>query len=152
MTTNVQQIPGYEIDTDKSRLDVDVIHKFLAASYWSQGIPRDIILKSIQQSDCFGVYKSGAQVGFARVISDHATFAYIADVFIVPEEQARGLGKWLMATIMKSAQYPNLRRWLLATRDAHELYRQFGFTEAPPNRFMEIRDDEVYRRLAAETA
>jgi GNAT superfamily N-acetyltransferase len=146
---DVQEIPGYEISTDKSRLDMDVIHRFLTASYWSEGIPKGIVAKSIQESDCFGIYKSGAQVGFARIISDHATFAYLADVFIVPEEQGRGLGKWLMATIMKSALYPNLRRWLLATKDAHELYRQFGFTEAPPDRFMEIRDGEVYQRLAS---
>jgi GNAT superfamily N-acetyltransferase len=148
----MQEVPGYEIDADKSRLNIDLIHKFLAASYWSEGIPREIVLKSIQESDCFGVYKSGEQVGFARVISDHATFAYLADVFVIPEEQGRGLGKWLMATIMNAAQYRNLRRWLLATKDAHELYRQFGFTEAPPDRFMEIRDGEVYLRLAGESS
>jgi GNAT superfamily N-acetyltransferase len=149
--TDVQEIPGYEIDTDKSRLDLDLIHKFLASVYWSEGIPNEILLKSIQDSDCFGIYKSGKQVGFARVISDHATFAYLADVFVVPEERGRGLGKWLMATIMKSGQYQNLRRWLLATKDAHELYRQFGFTEPPPGRVMEIRDGEVYLRLAAQS-
>jgi GNAT superfamily N-acetyltransferase len=148
----MQEVPGYEIDADKSRLNIDLIHKFLAASYWSEGIPREIVLKSIQESDCFGVYKSGEQVGFARIISDHATFAYLADVFVIPEEQGHGLGKWLMATIMNSAQYRNLRRWLLATKDAHELYRQFGFTEAPPDRFMEIRDGEVYLRLAGESS
>jgi GNAT superfamily N-acetyltransferase len=150
--TDVCEIPGYEIDTDKSRLDLDLIHKFLVATYWSEGIPQDIVRKSVQESDCFGIYKSGKQVGFARVISDHATFAYLADVFVVSEEQGRGLGKWLMASIMKSAQYQNLRRWLLATKDAHELYRPFGFTEAPPGRFMEIRDGEVYLRLAAQSS
>jgi GNAT superfamily N-acetyltransferase len=144
-------VPGYEIDQDKSRLDIDLIHKFLSTSYWAEGIPREIIIKSIQESDCFGIYRSGEQVGFARVISDHVTFAYLADVFVVPEARGRGLGKWLMATIMNSAQYQNLRRWLLATKDAHELYRQFGFTEAPPDRFMEIRDGEVYSRLAAQS-
>jgi N-acetylglutamate synthase-like GNAT family acetyltransferase len=146
-----QGISGYEIDADKSRLDIDLIHTFLAATYWSEGIPREIVCKSIQESDCFGIYKSGEQVGFARVISDHATFAYLADVFVVPQEQGRGLGKWLMTTIMKSAQYKNLRRWLLATQDAHELNRQFGFTETPPDRFMEIRDGEVYLRLAVQS-
>jgi len=150
--TEVRDIPGYEIDTDKSRLDLDLIHKFLASAYWSEGIPKEILLKSIQDSDCFGIYKSGEQVGFARVISDHATFAYLADVFILPQERGRGLGKWLMATIMGSGQYQNLRRWLLATKDAHELYRQFGFTEAPPGRIMEIRDGEVYLRLAAQSS
>lgn len=147
--TDVQEITGYEISTDKSRLDIDLIHRFLSTSYWSEGIPKEIVLKSIGEADCFGIYKSGAQVGFARIISDHATFAYLADVFVVPEEQGRGLGKWLVATIMKSIQYQNLRRWLLATKDAHELYRQFGFTEAPPDRFMEIRDGEVYVRMAS---
>ena len=150
--TEAQDIAGYEIDTDKSRLDLDLIHQFLAGSYWSEGIPKEIVLKSIRESDCFGIYKSGKQVGFARVISDHATFAYLADVFVIPAERGHGLGKWLMATIMKSGQYQNLRRWLLATKDAHELYRQFGFTEAPPGRVMEIRDGEVYLRLAAQSS
>jgi len=149
--TKAQDIAGYEIDTDKSRLDLDLIHQFLAGSYWSEGIPKEIVLKSIRESDCFGIYKSGKQVGFARVISDHATFAYLADVFVIPAERGHGLGKWLMATIMKSGQYQNLRRWLLATKDAHELYRQFGFTETPPGRVMEIRDGEVYLRLAAQS-
>ena len=149
--TKAQDIAGYEIDTDKSRLDLDLIHQFLAGSYWSEGIPKEIVLKSIRESDCFGIYKSGKQVGFARVISDHATFAYLADVFVIPAERGHGLGKWLMATIMKSGQYQNLRRWLLATKDAHELYRQFGFTETPPGRIMEIRDGEVYLRLAAQS-
>ena len=149
--TKAQDIAGYEIDTDKSRLDHDLIHQFLASSYWSEGIPKEIVLKSIRESDCFGIYKSGEQVGFARVISDHATFAYLADVFVIPAERGHGLGKWLMATIMKSGQYQNLRRWLLATKDAHELYRQFGFTETPPGRVMEIRDGEVYLRLAAQS-
>ena len=150
--TKAQDIAGYEIDTDKSRLDLDLIHQFLAGSYWSEGIPKEIVLKSIRESDCFGIYKSGKQVGFARVISDHATFAYLADVFVIPAERGHGLGKWLMATIMKSGQYQNLRRWLLATKDAHELYRQFGFTETPPGRIMEIRDGEVYLRLAAQSS
>ena len=150
--TKAQDIAGYELDTDKSRLDLDLIHQFLAGSYWSEGIPKEIVLKSIRESDCFGIYKSGKQVGFARVISDHATFAYLADVFVIPAERGHGLGKWLMATIMKSGQYQNLRRWLLATKDAHELYRQFGFTEAPPGRVMEIRDGEVYLRLAAQSS
>lgn len=150
--TKAQDIAGYEIDTDKSRLDLDLIHQFLAGSYWSEGIPKEIVLKSIRESDCFAIYKSGEQVGFARVISDHATFAYLADVFVIPAERGHGLGKWLMATIMKSGQYQNLRRWLLATKDAHELYRQFGFTETPPGRIMEIRDGEVYLRLAAQSS
>jgi GNAT superfamily N-acetyltransferase len=139
--TEAQAIAGYEIDADKSRLDLDLIHSFLAGAYWSEGVPAEIVRKSIQQSDCFGIYKSGKQVGFARVISDHATFAYVADVFVIPEERGRGLGQWLMATILQSPQYPNLRRWLLATKDAHELYRQFGFSEAPPGCFMEIRNN-----------
>ena len=138
--TEAQAIAGYEIDADKSRLDLDLIHGFLAGAYWSEGVPAEIVRKSIQQSDCFGIYTSGRQVGFARVISDHASFAYIADVFVIPEERGRGLGQWLVATILQSPQYPNLRRWLLATKDAHELYRPFGFTESPPGRFMEIRN------------
>lgn len=148
----MNRVQGYEIDEDKSRLNVDLIHEVLASSYWAKEIPKDIVLKSIEGADCFGIYKSDEQVGFARVISDHATFAYLADVFVIPSERGKGLASWLLSVIMGSAKYKNLRRWMLATRDAHHLYRKAGFKEAPPNILMEIRDWEVYARLAAQSS
>lgn len=141
---------GYEIDKDKSRLDIDLVHGFLATSYWAKDIPKDIVLKSIAGSDCFGIYKTGQQVGFARVITDHATFAYIADVFVVPSERGRGLATWLLSEIMGETKYKNLRRWMLATKDAHSLYRKVGFKEPPQDYLMEIRDAEVYGRLSKQ--
>lgn len=118
----------YTIDTDKSRLDIPLIHQFLSQqSYWAQNIPLEIVERSIANSLCFGVYLGDAQVGFARVISDQATFAYLADVFILPEHRGRGLSKLLMKTISDWPTLQGLRRWLLATNDAHKLYEQFGF-------------------------
>ena len=140
---------GYDVSSDKARLDIDLIHGFLSTTYWAEGIPRDVVRRAIENSDCFGVYKGARQVGFARVISDHATFAYLSDVFVLPEERGRGLAKWLVKTAMGEPAYANLRRWLLGTREAHGLYRQLGFIETPPGRFMEIRDVDVYRRMAS---
>jgi GNAT superfamily N-acetyltransferase len=134
-----------EIDTDKSRLDISLIHGFLTSSYWAQGIPVDVVRRSIEGSLCFGVYDAGRQVGFARVISDCATFAYLADVFVVESHRGRGLSKRLMAAIMAHPQLQQLRRWLLATRDAQSLYAQSGFQPlAKPERFMELHDPAVY--------
>lgn len=127
------------VSTDPSRLDLDVIHGFLAGSYWAAGIPRDVVARAIRHSLCFGAFEGDRQVGFARVVSDHATYAYVSDVFVLPTHRARGMGKRLMAAIMAHPELQGLRRWSLATRDAHGLYRQFGF-EAPryPERQMEI--------------
>jgi GNAT superfamily N-acetyltransferase len=134
-----------EIDTDKSRLDIPLIHGFLTHSYWAKGIPIDVVRQSIDGSLCFGVYEDGRQVGFARVISDQATFAYLADVFVLESHRGRGLSKRLMEAIVAHPQLQRLRRWLLATRDAHGLYEQFGFRPlAVPDRFMELHDPEVY--------
>jgi GNAT superfamily N-acetyltransferase len=136
-----------EIDTDKNRLDIPLIHGFLTDSYWARGIPIDMVRRSIEGSLCFGIYEAGRQVGFARVISDYATFAYLADVFVLESHRGRGLSKQLMAAIMAHPQLQHLRRWLLATRDAHRLYEQFGFRPlAIPERFMEVHDPEVYYR------
>lgn len=134
-----------EIDTDKGRLDVPLIHGFLTNSYWAKGIPIDVVRRSIEGSLCFGIYEAGQQVGFARVISDYATFAYLADVFILESHRGRGLSKRLMASIVGHSQLQHLRRWLLATRDAHGLYKQFGFRPLEiPDRFMELHDPDVY--------
>lgn len=136
----------YEISTDPARLDLDVIHGYLAQSYWATGIPRETVARSLRGSLCFGLYHGGAQVGFARVITDRATFAYVADVFVLDAHRGRGLGKRLMATIKSHPELQGLRRWLLGTRDAHGLYRQFGF-ERPldPSLWMEIHRRDVYR-------
>lgn len=135
----------YTISTDISRLDLYVIHQFLASSYWAQRLPLEVLQRSIQNSFVFGVYKGEQQVGFARVVTDYSTFAYLADVFILEPFRGQGLGKWLVETIISHPELQGLRRWLLATKDAHELYRQFGFTELNnPNRFMEKWNPDVY--------
>ncbi|WP_437597068.1 GNAT family N-acetyltransferase [Sorangium sp. So ce590] len=135
------------ISSDKALLDIERIHAFLASAYWSTGIPREVVERAIQSSLCFGVYKAGAQIGFARVITDHATFAYLADVFIVEAEQRQGYGKALIAHVAEALGHLRLRRTLLATADAHGLYRQFGFTPLEkPDLFMEINVKDIYQQ------
>src|SRR5215813_2156048 len=134
-----QPTNDYIISTDKSLLQINIIHGFLRNAYWCEGIPIDIVERAIKNSLCFGVYKDSAQVGFARVVSDYATFAYLADVFILEEHRGQGLSKRLMEAIMSHPDLQGLRRWSLATRDAHELYRKFGFeTPKNPQNLMEI--------------
>ncbi len=118
----------YILSTDKAKIDVNAVHQFLTHSYWAEGIPMDLVKRSIENSLCFGMYYQQKQIGFARVISDFATFAYLADVFITPEERGKGLSKWLMQTIIDHPYLQGLRIFTLATKDAHELYAQFGFT------------------------
>ena len=137
------------VSTDPRRLDLDVIHGFLSRAYWCEGIPRQTVERAVRNSLCFGVYVEGAQVGFARVISDRATFAYLADVFILETHRGRGLAKLMMAVIMSHPDLAGLRRFSLGTRDAHGLYRQFGFeARRMPERLMEIVDFGVYKRAA----
>jgi GNAT superfamily N-acetyltransferase len=144
----VMEMGRFLISTDRSKLDLDVIHEFLARSYWATGIPRATVVRAIENSLCFGVYDGGDQVGFARVISDFATYAYVADVFILEPYRERGLGKELMASIMAHPDLQGLRRWSLGTRDAHGLYAQFGFKPVgnPSPIMMEIVDPEIYSR------
>lgn len=138
---------GFEISDQPDRLDVAVIHGFLTESYWSRGIPEATVRRAIANSLCFGVYAPGQQVGFARVVTDRATFGYLADVFILPEFRGRGLSKRLVETILAHPELQGLRRLLLATRDAHELYRKFDFKPvAVPGNFMDRHDPEVYLR------
>jgi GNAT superfamily N-acetyltransferase len=138
------------ISTDPSRLDRALIHEFLGRSYWAAGIPGEVVDRSIEGAMCFGVFDGGSQVGFARVITDRATFAYLADVFVLESHRGRGLATWLMEVIKGHPDLQGLRRWILMTRDAHGLYRKFGFREiADPSRCMEIVDREVYRRADA---
>jgi GNAT superfamily N-acetyltransferase len=135
----------YEISTDKTRLDVELIHSFLAGTYWAAGIPRSVVEKAIANSLCFGIYVEGNQVGFARVITDLATFGYLADVFVIPEHRGRGLSKALMRHILSHPDMLGLRRILLATKDAHGLYEQFGFGPFKnPERLMSIHNPDVY--------
>jgi GNAT superfamily N-acetyltransferase len=145
-----QQRDEYEISTDPHRLNVDVVHGFLAEeSYWSPGIPRTIVTRALQNSLCFGVYHRGAQVGFARVVTDKSTFALLADVFILEAHRGKGLAKWLMSCIVGHEDLQGLRRLLLMTSDAHGLYRQFGFKElGDPSRFMEVLRQNLYRPAA----
>jgi GNAT superfamily N-acetyltransferase len=134
------------VSSDPARLDLDVIHGFLTNCYWAKGIPREVVARSIEHALCFGVYDGNrAQVGFARVISDFATIAYIGDVFVLETSRGRGLGKWLMECITKHPALQNLRRWMLTTRDAHGLYSQVGFTPVKaPERFMEMHRPDIY--------
>ena len=137
------------ISTDPERLDRAAVHAFLSGSYWAKGIPREVVDRSIEGALCFGVYAGGGQVGFARVITDRATFAYLADVFVLESHRGRGLAEWLMEAVMAHPDLQKLRRWILMTRDANGLYRKFGFREiADPGRCMEIVDREVYTRAS----
>ncbi len=142
------RVVGYEISTDQDRLDVEVVFRFLSEeSYWSPGIPRDVVERSINNSLCFGVYHGEAQVGFARIVTDKATFALVADVFIVEAHRGKGLSKWLLHEVMEHPDLQGLRRLLLLTSDAHSLYAQFGFTEIGNSwRFMEVLHPDVYGR------
>lgn len=142
---------GYAISTDPDRLDFDVIHGFLSQSYWSPGIPRPMVERAAQNSLCFGVYRGGEQVGYSRIITDYATFAYLADVFILTEHRGIELSKWMMATIKGHPSLQGIRRWLLFTADAHGLYAQFGFAADPgaAERLMTWRDP-VYAKLVEQ--
>ena len=126
---------------------MDVIYEFLTNCYWAKGIPRDVVARSIEHSLCFVIYHvSGEQVGFARVISDFATIAYLGDVFVLESHRGHGLSKWMMECIMQHPALQGLRRWILLTRDAHGLYSQFGFTPLESaERYMELRRPDVYK-------
>lgn len=137
----------YEISTDSALLDVTTIHAFLTQSYWSPGIPRAIVERAITNSLCFGLYRKTEQVGFARVITDKATFAYLADVFVLEAHRGKGLSKWLMQVVMQHQDLQGLRRFMLGTKDAHGLYKQFEFGAlANPSRLMEILKPDLYRQ------
>ncbi|HEX3528217.1 MAG TPA: GNAT family N-acetyltransferase [Thermoanaerobaculia bacterium] len=140
---------GFTVSTDPARLDVDAIHAALAQAYWSEGIPREIVERSLRGSLCFGLYarEEGAerQIGFARVITDAATFSYLCDVYVLSEFRGRGSGKFLMRAVLEHPDLQGLRRFNLVTRDAHELYRRFGFAEIQnPDRHMEIVRPGLY--------
>jgi len=136
----IPRVNTYEISTDPSRLQLDAIHAYLTRSYWSPGIPKDVVARAIANSLCFGIYQDDVQVGFARVVTDKASFAYLADVYVLEEHRRQGLSKRLVEMIQAHPDLQGMRRFLLATRDAHGLYAQFGFNPvARPQSLMEMR-------------
>jgi GNAT superfamily N-acetyltransferase len=138
---------SYVISDDASLLNINFIHDFLSGeSYWAKNIPLQIVEKSVKNSLCFGIYNKEEQIGFARLVTDKATFAYLADVFIITAYRGNGLSKWLIQTIHAHPELQTLRRWMLGTRDAHELYKKFGWTPLPePERFMQKHNANVYK-------
>ena len=149
MTPPQSRAPGgdFEITSDPARIDVDAVHAFLTEVYWSVGIPRETVARAIANSLAFALLHRGKTVGFARFVTDRATFAYLADVYVLPEHRGRGLGEWLVGTALAHPDLKGLRRMILATRDMHRLYAKFGFGSlAAPERHMEILDHDVYRR------
>jgi GNAT superfamily N-acetyltransferase len=140
----IPRVNTYEISTDPSRLQLDAIHAYLTRSYWSPGIPKEVVARAIANSVCFGLYDlqgpTDTQVGFARVVTDKASFAYLADVYVLEEHRRQGLSKRLVEAVLGHPELQGMRRFLLATKDAHGLYAQFGFKPpARPENFMEIR-------------
>jgi GNAT superfamily N-acetyltransferase len=137
----------FVVTTDPARVDLTVVHGFLSGSYWAKGIPLETVRRSVENSIPFSLLVSGRQIGYARVISDRATIAYLGDVFVLPEFRGRGLSVWLMECVVSHPELQGLRRWILLTRDAHGLYEKFGFTAlANPPRWMERWDPDVYSR------
>lgn len=136
---------NFTVSCDPARIDLGVVSRFLASSYWAKGIPEQTVAKSLANSLCFVLLDGDQQVGFAKIISDRATIAYLNDVFVLPEYRGHGLAKWMMECVLNHPELQGLRRWVLATRDAHGLYKQFGFTAlSKPEVFMELLNPNVY--------
>lgn len=139
----------FTVTCDPARMDCGVIADFLATSYWAPDIPASVVEKALANSLCFSLLHGERQVGFARLITDRTTFAYLADVFVLPEFRGQGLSKWMMACVGEHPDLQGLRRWMLATRDAHGLYARFGFLPLKnPSYFMERHDPDIYTRNA----
>jgi GNAT superfamily N-acetyltransferase len=135
------------LSLDPARLDITAIHAFLTGSYWSPGVPVDVVARAIAGSVCIGAFQGDAQVGFARLVTDKATFAYLADVYVLVEHRGQGLARAMLDALFAHANVQDLRRIMLATRDAHELYAKYGFTPlSAPDRFMELHRPDVYLR------
>jgi GNAT superfamily N-acetyltransferase len=138
---------GYEIDDDPARLDLDVVHGFLTGSYWAEGVPRDVVARSVANSLSLGVYRDGSQVGYTRAVTDRATFAWVCDVFVLSGHRGRGVAHWMIETLRAHPDLAGVRRFLLATADAHQVYADCGFTALDdPGRYMELRrsNGELY--------
>ena len=145
MSAEVRREP-YRITTDPTAVDVDAVHAFLSTSYWASGIPRGVLERAIAGSIPFSLFHDDAQVGFARVVTDRATFAYLADVYVLEAHRGRGLGRWIVETVLAHPDLQGLRRFVLVTRDAHPLYAEYGFAALRrPEGYMEIHRPEVYR-------
>ena len=146
----ISRVNTYDISTDPGRLQPDAIHAYLTRSYWSPGIPKEVVARGIANSMCFGIYQGESQVGFARVVTDKASFAYLADVYVLEEHRGQGLSKRLVGEILAHPELQGLRRVLLATADAHGLYAQFGFKAlAAPDRMMEVRIPPAWLQVPA---
>jgi GNAT superfamily N-acetyltransferase len=138
------------ISLDPARLDITAIHAFLTGSYWSPGVPADVVALAVAGSVCVGAFDGSAQIGFARLVTDRATFAYLADVYVLEPYRGRGLARQMLDALFDHAQVRGLRRMLLVTRDAHDLYAKYGFTPlAAPDRFMELHRPDLYRAPGA---
>jgi GNAT superfamily N-acetyltransferase len=138
-------MPPYEVSTDASLLDLQAVHAFLASTYWSPGIPLEVVERAVSNSVCVGAYAGASLVGFARVVTDKATFAYLADVFVLEAHRGKGLSKQMLRALFQLPELQGLRRVMLATRDAHALYASFGFTPlSNPSRFMERHNPNAY--------
>jgi GNAT superfamily N-acetyltransferase len=146
-------MPPYEVSTDPARLDIKAIHAYLATTYWSPGVPFTTVRRAVENSVCVGAYLDGQQVGFARMVTDKATFAYLADVYVLEEHRGNGLSKRMLSNLLQLEALQGLRRMMLATRDAHALYEQFGFKAlAMPARFMELHNPNAYVPTAPSAA
>jgi GNAT superfamily N-acetyltransferase len=141
--------PAVEITDDPRRIDVDLVHRELAASYWSPGVPRAVVESAIAGSECWSAHRDGRQVGFARLITDRATFGWISDVFVVEQARGAGIGRALVEAVVARARHYGLRRVMLATRDAHEVYRPFGFTDPPAGLLMQRTVENPYQAPGA---
>ena len=143
----IYQRSSYFIYTDPAKADVAAVHKYLSEdSYWAENVPFEIVEKSLRNSLCFSLYDAEKQIGLARIITDKATFAYLCDVYVLPEFRGQGLSKWLMECVKDHPDLQNLRRFMLATKDAHGLYTQFGFKPvAAPERLMEVVNRDIYK-------
>lgn len=140
----------FEISTDPLRIDIDAVHAYLTLSYWSEGVPKGVVQRAISNSLCFSLFVDGRQIGFARVVTDRATFAYLCDVYVLEEYRGKGLGKWLVEVVQSHPDLQGLRRFMLATRDAHSLYVQFSFQSLNnPEKFMEIARPDIYKKVDA---
>lgn len=140
------QRDGFTISTDPARLDLDGTYAWLSDSYWARGIPRDVFDRSVRNALCFGIYEGSRQVGFARVVTDYATVAYVGDVFVLEAWRGKGLSRWLMEVMSEHPELQGFRRWILLTRDAHGLYEKFGFTPLrDATRWMERWAPDAYK-------
>jgi GNAT superfamily N-acetyltransferase len=144
---------GVQLSTDRARLDIALIHRFLSQeSYWARGVTEDALRTAFSNALCFGLYRGDAQIGFARVVTDVSRIAYLGDVFVVAGERGAGLGKWLVARILEHPDLVRVERWLLGTADAHDLYERFGFVRAPADRYMVRRSSPDFRDVARDGA